>query len=204
MLTGNDPPDATLAALKVPIRHNDTWLLRSYNPSFPDEQIPPGMTLLPVARFVQVVSEHEGPVLWGRYDRDEAAAMFGLKSDRSWQVGQRDVVVRNKGHSILFVKLHKGKDTPPEQRYSDRFESPTEFQWESQAKTTPTRKRGRNIIEQARNNQRIHLFCRYDDNEDFIYCGELKYLRHQGSEPIRIWFELGRPLPDGLWRLWSS
>jgi hypothetical protein len=204
LLAGDGSSSATLAALKVPVRRDGAWVLRSFNPDFADEEIPPGLTLQPVARFVEVVSEFDGPVLWGRYNREEAAAMFGLINDRSWQVGQRDIDVRGDGHSILFVKLRKGKDTPPEQRYADRFISPSEFQWESQARTTPTRKRGRNVLEQAQNHQRIHLFCRYDDNEDFIYCGELKYLRHKGSEPIRIWFELARPLPDGLWRLWAS
>ena len=93
---------------------------------------------------------------------------------------------------------------PASQRYADRFLSPSEFQWESQASTTPESKRGRNIIEQHKRKQTIHLFCRYTDDQPFIYCGTLQYVRQQGSEPVRVWFKLDHPLPERLWQLWRT
>ena len=40
--------------------------------------------------------------------------------------------------------------------------------------------------------------------EPFTYCGLLNTQRHEGSEPIRVWFGLQSPLPEALWRAWSQ
>lgn len=192
------------ALLAVIVPSDAGWQLHSWNPAVPDQPVPADATIRPLARVVEVVEEAAGPVLWGNYDREAVVGLFGLKNDRSWQVGHRDIEVLGKGHSILFVKLRKPPETPASQRYADRFESPSDFQWESQASTTPENKRGRSIIEQHQRGQTIHLFCRYTDDDPFIYCGTLQYVRHQGSKPIRVWFKLDHPLPDSLWRLWAS
>jgi hypothetical protein len=204
LLAGYEGDASSFAVLKVPVKSGGAWWLHGWNESVQDQPVPAGVELRAVARFVEVVEEAAGPTLWGSYDRDAAVALFGAKSDRSWQVGHRDVEVLGTGHSVLFVKLKKPPETPASQRYADRFLSRDEFQWESQASTTPHSKRGRNIVEQHKRDQTIHLFCRYTDEGPFIYCGTLQYLRHQGSEPIRVWFKLDHPLPEGLWQLWRT
>ncbi|MCP3993476.1 MAG: DUF3427 domain-containing protein [bacterium] len=209
LLTAENADGESIAALKVPVRSDSGWLLRSWNPEFDDQPLDSQTTVQPVARVVEVVEEAPGPTLWGKYDRESAAALFGLKADRSWQVGHRDVEVLGTEHSVLFVNLQKGPGVEAKHRYADRFLTPEEFQWESQASTTPTSRKGKNIIEHRTHDRHIHLFCRYADKfkgktQPYVYCGSVQYLRHQGSEPVRVWFQLDHPLPDALWRLWSS
>lgn len=194
------------ATLKVPVQSDSGWLLRSTNTSIEDQLIDADVTLRPIARFVQVVEARARLEVWGKYARETVVEAFGQMNDRSWQVGHRDIEINGQGHSILFVTLRKDANTPASQRYADRFISPTEFQWESQASTTPQHKKGRSILNQRDNGQTIHLFCRYQkrNSEEFIYCGPLRYERHQGSKPIRVWFRLEQALPERLWRLWEG
>ena len=198
-----------VAGLKVPVRHHDTWLLRSLNPEVVDTRVPRGTVIRPVARALEVVESVPKPNLWAAYDREAVTQLFGVKNDRSWQVGHRDLNVSGAGHSVLFVTLRKDENTPAEQRYADRFLSEKEFQWESQAATKPSDKKARNILEQATNGQVIHLFCRYRSKQksktvEFTYCGTIRYRRHQGSKPIRIWFNLDYALPTELLRQWDQ
>jgi hypothetical protein len=165
--------------------------------------------LRPVAKVHGVVSEALAPQVWGMYTREDAAALFGHIVNPSWRVGHRDLEVNGEQHSVFFVTLRKRADTKIEHRYADRFLSPDEFQWESQASTSPEGLKGQRIIGHEAEGRTIHLFARYQAKkgkkpEDFVYCGPLHYQRHEGSKPIRIWFELERPLPDRLYRLWRE
>lgn len=204
LFAGFNGPELQVAALKIPRRGPSGWVLHSTGSDHADEAVPPGLRLRPIARAIQVVEEAAVPALWGRYDRTAVTRLFGVENNRSWQVGHRDLEVDGQGHTVLFVTLRKSNDTPIEQRYADRFLSPQEFQWESQAATRPSDRKARNILEQESNGRLIHLFCRYVKGDDFIYCGRLRYQRHRGAKPIRIWFQLEQPLPDNLWRIWSA
>lgn len=204
LLSGFNNRDLQVAALKIPVLGESGWMLHSTNPDQADEPVPAGVRLRPIAQALRVVEEATEPTLWGRYDRAAVTRLFGAKNDRSWQVGHRDVEVGGDGHTVLFVTLRKGDDTPVEQRYADRFLSPQEFQWESQVGTKPEDKKARSILDQETNGQAIHLFCRYKKKEDFVYCGRLRYKRHQGAKPIRVWFQLEQPLPESLWRVWAA
>ncbi|MBW2258078.1 MAG: DUF3427 domain-containing protein [Deltaproteobacteria bacterium] len=113
-------------------------------------------------------------------------------------------------HTVLMVTLRKPKDTPLEHRYADRFVGPGEFQWESQASTTEKGAKGQRILGHAEEGRSIHLFVRYHGKsaagkaEDFTYCGTVRTLRYEGERPIRVWFGLDEPLPEGLWRVWGE
>ncbi len=209
LLTGGTD-DEILSTLKIPIRRADgIWVLRSANPSFPDRALDPTVTLRVVARALEVVQQAAGPTLWGRYDRDAIAALFGHRNNPSWRTGHRDVEVDSKPHTVLMVSLRKPRGTPLEHMYADRFVSPREFQWESQATTRIDSAKGRRILHHADEGRQIHLFVRYHTKtaagtgEPFVYCGTLRTLRHEGELPIRVWFELEQPLPAGLWQAWE-
>ncbi|MCA9599553.1 MAG: DUF3427 domain-containing protein, partial [Myxococcales bacterium] len=205
LIVGHDAPDTTFAALKVPIRKPDGgWLLRSDNPAHADRALPAGAKVEPVARVLGVVKEATGLTLWGKYNRDAIARAFGHANNPSWQVGHRDVNVQGQPHTVLMVKLRKGSGTKPEHRYADRFLTPAEFQWESQASTKLESAKGRHITQHDAEGRRVHLFTRYDDRDDFVYCGTLHYLRHEGEQPMRVWWRLDVELPEGLWRLWKG
>ena len=209
LLTGGTL-DEVLSVIKVPARRGDRWVLRSTNPTHPDQELDPTVSLRVVARVVEVVEERPGPVLWGQYDRNAIAALFGHANNPSWRTGHRDLTVDEQPHTVLMVNLRKPPGTPLERRYADRFLSPSELQWESQASTGPEGTKGRRILHHVAEGRTLHLFVRYHTKdaggrgEPFVYCGTLRTLRHEGSRPIRVGFELESPLPRRLWRIWSG
>jgi len=159
---------------------------------------------------LEVVTERTGPVRCQLYDGDTIAPLFGRKNGPDWRTGHKDVEDIDPPQTVLMVNLRKPPGTPLEHRYADRFLSRTELQWESQASTTPKGAKGRRLLNQARDGRTVHLFVRYHTKdgdgrgEPFVYCGRLTYLRHEGSKPIRMGWQLEEALPEGLWRAWSD
>jgi len=202
--------DEVFAYLKRPVRVDGRWVLRSDHPATPDLPLDPAVTLRVVAKVVEVVEPRRGPVLWQLYDRDAIAPLFGRRNGPDWRTGQKDIEDLDPPQTVLMVNLRKPPGTPLEHRYADRFLAPDELQWESQASTTPNGAKGRRLLNQARDDRMVHLFVRYHTKnaqgrgEPFVYCGTLHALGNEGSKPIRMRWRLHHPLPDGLWRAWSS
>ncbi len=209
LLTGGTAA-GRVAMLKVPVRIDGQWFLRSLNPEVADRPVDHGQTLRPVARVLEVVEERSGPVLWGFYDRDAIAGLFGHQNNPSWRVGHRDLDVGDQHHTVLMVNLRKPPGTPIEHNYADRFLSPNALQWESQATTGPEGAKGKRIINQHADGRTIHLFVRYHTKtakgtgEPYTYCGTLSYQSHDGDRPIQVIFALNSPLPQELWLAWSG
>ncbi|NJM55810.1 MAG: DUF3427 domain-containing protein, partial [Verrucomicrobiae bacterium] len=94
--------------------------------------------------------------------------------------------------------------------YADRFVSREVLQWESQVTTTAAGAKGQRITGQHQDGRTIHLFVRYKTKDEagkgepYTYCGTLQYLRHEGELPMRVWFRLDAPLPEGLFRVWGG
>jgi hypothetical protein len=151
---------------------------------------------------LEVVQEPTGLVLWGEYYRDAIAAAFGGKNDPSWKVGHRDIDVVGQPHTVLMVTLRKESQKKVEHRYADRFLSPTEFQWESQASTKADSLKGRRITGHKQEKRKLHLFVQYDSHQNFAYLGEVTYLSHEGETPMRVRFELQQSLPENLAKMW--
>lgn len=123
---------------------------------------------------------------WGRYDRDAIAAAFGSENNPSWRVGHRDIDVQAQPHTVLMVTLRKSADTKLEHRYADRFLARDEFQWQSQASTTPGSLKGQRVIGHEAEGRSIHLFVRYQKREQMLYCGRVHYKKHEGEKPMTI------------------
>lgn len=82
---------------------------------------------------------------------------------------------------MLFVTLDKEAGRSGED-YVDRFESTDTFHWTSQSNTTPTSKKGREILEALDLGLRIHLFIRRRRQDvAFTYCGLVAPVRHEGN-----------------------
>ena len=90
--------------------------------------------------------------------------------------------------------------TPEHQ--ADRFLSPSEFQWESQASTKVDSLKGRRITGHMQERRKLHLFVQYDSHQSFAYLGEVTYVSHEGETPMRVRFEMKRPLPENLAKVW--
>jgi len=194
-----------LIAVKTPVRRAEAWWLVSANPNIPDERVRPGMRLQPVARVLGVVDAEIKPRRWHIYDRPAVAALFGdIYNKGRWNVGHVDLDNLGQRTSVLFVSLRKRSDTPDQHRYRDRFLNRTELRWESQARTWPGGKKGRRIVGHADEGRSLHAFVRTQSRDPFVYCGQVRYVRHEGEKPMRCVLELPERLPNKLWRLWGS
>ncbi len=203
LLVGHNDAESTFAVMKVPRRTENRWMLESWNPAVAPQELPAATSLEPVARVLGVVERASGLLLWGRYNREVIANAFGQKPNRVWQVGHHEVVVDGKPHTILMVTLRKDAQTKVEHRYADRFLSRSDFQWESQASTQVRFAKGQHIIGHVREGRQLHLFVKYDSDQDFIYLGTVLYRSHEGEKPMRVMFTLDQPLPETLWKIWS-
>ncbi|HER20067.1 MAG TPA: DUF3427 domain-containing protein, partial [Chromatiales bacterium] len=133
--------------------------------------------------------------------REEIPPLFDLEFNPSlWNSGH----VRPKGRNeqILFVTLNKQGKVPSHQ-YIDRFEGPTTFHWQSQAKTTVASAKGQAIVNHTRDRSPVHLFVRAYKLEGgksapFYYCGRVTYESHSGEAPINVVFRLDDPAPSDL------
>jgi Domain of unknown function (DUF3427) len=134
-------------------------------------------------------------LLHSRYKREDVANDFGVRRSRYWEQG----VVRVENDYLLFVTLEK-KDLPPNHRYSDRFISRSEFDWQSQAQES---RAGRGTKYQNRGEQdtRFHLLVRRSlRTEDlrsspFVYLGRVRFVSWEGDNPINIRWKLDTPVP---------
>lgn len=153
-----------------------------------------GLVMMPARDLPQ-----EGPVLWQRYARAEVPKLFATEfKGMENQVG----VVQRHGLLLLFVTLDK-RDKPEEHRYRDRFLSPTEFEWQSQNRTTQASELGRDLRLHRELGIDVHLFVRRrakraGGTERFIYCGKLEFQRWEGERPITVWWKLDEAVPEDL------
>jgi hypothetical protein len=135
--------------------------------------------------------------------REQIPPLLGSKFSRTvWQQG---IVAVPSGLALLVTLDKQGK--VENQKYEDRFESPSRFQWQSQNQTTRTGKHGQLIQGHAAAGKQIHLFVRKRGKRanstaaPFYYCGELVFERWEGERPITVWWRLKVPLGEELWAM---
>ena len=132
--------------------------------------------------------------------REEIPALLASKFSRSvWQQG---IVAVPSGLALLVTLDKQGKIE--NQKYEDRFESPSLFQWQSQNQTSRDGKHGRLIHDHEALGKQIHLFVRKRGKRGnstaapFFYCGELVFDRWDGERPITVWWRLKTALSGEL------
>jgi hypothetical protein len=143
----------------------------------------------PVARLIRRVDPLE-PYIGSTFLREEIPPLFGVEfNPGNWNSGH--VSVPTAKAVVLLVTLNK-QAKAAEHRYVDRWEDARTFVWQSQRSTTPTSKKGREIIAHEANGVAVHLFVR-DRNlgtdgtaARFVYRGRVRYLEHQGSAPMTV------------------
>jgi hypothetical protein len=143
----------------------------------------------------------EGAVSFRRYQRAAIAPLYGLPySERYWGQG----FVRQGQHTFLFVTLDKTGQLEAF-RYKDRFLSPTEFEWQSQNRTTQEGNDGKSIRDHLKQGITVHLFVRAKGKtrdgkgESFLYCGPVEFASWAGEKPITVVWKLTTPVPMALW-----
>lgn len=134
--------------------------------------------------------------------REEVPELFGFEFNvGAWQSGH--VKIRDSNDQYLFVTLNKqGKQQ--QYQYHDYFIDKNHFHWQSQNSTAPDSGKGKGIINHKRDGSNVYLFVRKNKLEGktaapFIYCGKLMYLKHTGSKPMSVEWQLEEPITDELY-----
>ena len=96
---------------------------------------------------------------------------------------------------VLLVTLNK-QGKAADHRYLDHWIDARTFHWQTQNKTTPSSKRGREVIGHADLGIALHLFVRErklagGKAAPFVYHGRVRYLRHEGSGPMSVVLGVG-------------
>ena len=108
---------------------------------------------------------------------------------------------------LLFVTLEKSdSDYSPTTRYADYPVSPSLFHWESQNTASPDTPAGRRYVEQPARGTNVILFVR-ERKEDgrggtlpYHCLGRARYQSHESDRPMKILWELERPMPGWLYQ----
>ena len=108
---------------------------------------------------------------------------------------------------LLFVTLEKSDaDYSPTTRYADYPISPTLFHWESQNSASPDTPTGRRYCEQHRRGTQVILFVRERKKDargetlPYHCLGPVRYRSHESERPMKILWELNRPMPGWLYQ----
>ncbi len=139
----------------------------------------------------------------GRYGLIEILAAFGAISKgviRDVREGKyRD---DRTATDLFFVTLEKGEsDYSATTRYEDYPISPSLFHWESQSTTSVQSTTGQRYLRHRETGDRVALFVRERRTDGrggtmpYTCLGYANYVRHESSRPIRITWELERPMP---------
>jgi hypothetical protein len=137
--------------------------------------------------------------LWRAYSREEIPTLFGFQfSTAIWNAG----FVPRPGHIFLLTTLDKSGHGSQFQ-YKDHFVSATEFEWQSQNRTT--QEKGQDIQKHVERGIAVHLFVRDQKKRSgggsapFIYCGDVDFRKWEGDKPITVRWRLRDAVPDRLW-----
>ena len=166
------------------------YILKANNPDYAD--LPADDSMRTLARFKQIVDPLD-LALGQAFMREEIPELFGETfNPGNWNSGHVTLETRNT--HVLLVTLNKqGKVS--HHRYTDYWIDENTFHWQSQNATSPSSKRGREIIDHQKDGRKIYLFVRdtklaAGKAAPFIFYGSVSYKSHQGSEPMSVTFTL--------------
>ena len=166
------------------------YLLRAANPDYEDMLATEDMTTF--ARLkgkVDPLSLFVGK----EFMREAIPELFGETfNPGNWHSGH--IYLPHCNAHVLLVTLNKaGKAT--NLRFHDNFESQTHFHWQSQNSTSPTNKRGQQIINHEKDGAKFYLFVREHKLQGktaapFTYYGQVVYESHTGEKPMNVIWQL--------------
>ena len=104
---------------------------------------------------------------------------------------------------VFFVTLNKAdKDYSPTTMYNDYSINESLFHWQSQSTTAETSSTGQRYIHHKERGSKVLLFVREfkadrvtGGAEAYTYLGTARYVKHEGSRPMNITWQLDRPIP---------
>lgn len=132
-------------------------------------------------------------VLGESFDREQIPSLFGETfNPGNWNSGH--VALNEQKVQVLLVTLNK-QGKADQHRYHDYWIDANTFHWQSQNATTPTSKRGQELIQHEISGIRIHLFVRETKLQGgkgapFVYVGKVRHPSQEGSRPMSVIFSL--------------
>lgn len=111
---------------------------------------------------------------------------------------------------LLFVTLQKGAGFSATTRYHDYAESREVFHWDSQNATSADSPTGLRYRSQSPKTSHVLLALRETSEADggftqtYRMCGFMDYMKHVGSRPMQIWWQLRKPLDLETWQAASA
>lgn len=133
------------------------------------------------------------------YTRNQICAALDML--RPTTVRQGVYQVKEKHCDIFFVTLNKSeKDYSPSTLYADYSINDRLFHWESQSTTSDTSPTAQRYFHHRELHHQILLFVR-EYKEDalgsapYMFLGPVNHVRHSGSRPVRIIWQLDIPIP---------
>ncbi|MCM0082962.1 DUF3427 domain-containing protein [Geomonas sp. Red32] len=167
------------------------YVLKATNPEY--EEIEANEEMRTFARLKEILNPLDLAI--GRpFIREDIPALFGEAfNPGNWNVGH--VVLKDRPIHVLLVTINK-QGKAQQHRYHDYWMDEHHFHWQSQNKTSPESKRGRELIDHEKMGIAIHLFIREgklagSKSAPFTYYGEVIYLRHKGSQPMSVEWRVG-------------
>ena len=109
------------------------------------------------------------------------------------------MTLNEKKAHVLLVTLSK-RSKAEVHRYLDHWIDKHTFHWQSQNSTTPSSKRGQEIIHHEARGKGIHLFVRDEKlaggkAAPVAYRGKARYRSHPGTRPMSVVFDAPDAVP---------
>ena len=155
----------------------------------------------------EVPYQPEQPLyLHRRYTRDEilvAAGYQTLDNDITHREGRLWLPKQNR--ELFLVTLDKTeRHFSPTTRYEDFAVSRTRFHWQSQSTTGENTATGLRYAQQASNNVDFVLFVREKSKDPYMFLGPVRYVSHQGTRPMSVYWNLVTPMPAWFFEICAS
>jgi superfamily II DNA or RNA helicase/HKD family nuclease len=134
--------------------------------------------------------------LWKQYFRPEIINFFGLQYDPA--VHNTGVISFSKSdpfpEDIIIITKIDTSTAHEQYHYINNFENDAiTFRWQSQNSNNPKSGVGNRLVTPGMAN--LHLFVQPKSNTPAVYCGQVKPIRYESSNPIDVWFQLPSPIP---------
>lgn len=143
-----------------------------------------------------------------RYTREQILVGFGATTFAKQPSSREGIFnIKEQNIELLFVTLDKSeKQFSPTTMYHDYAINEQLFHWQSQNSARSDKGKGLSYIEHQHSNKRLFLFVREKSKDEFgktmgfVNFGEVKYVTHEGSQPMNITWKLLNPMPSFMWQ----
>ena len=135
------------------------------------------------------------------YTRDQLLVALDFMKPSTVREGVKWLPEKN--IDVFFVTLNKAdKDYSPTTMYNDYSINESLFHWQSQSTTAENSPTGQRYIHHKERGSKVLLFVREfkadrmtGGAEAYTYLGTANYVKHTGSKPMNITWQLDRPIP---------